>query len=135
VGVEDEKTAFEHAWESNLMTSSTPLAFPAHLEGVEELAKWARKTICAHQVAIKGTQLIGGMMLGFFLPTFGISCMNLTSLLFSHHEFSKSSFGMTPKHHFGKLSFTKSLEVNESWQTCMMVALRHMEGHLVLKSH
>jgi hypothetical protein len=61
--------------------------------------------------------------------------MNLMSLLFSHHKFSKSSFGATPKHHFGKLSFTKSLEVNKSWQTCMMVALRHMEWHLVLKPH
>jgi hypothetical protein len=43
VWVEDEKTAFEHAWESNPMTSSTPVAFPTHLGEVEELAKWVRK--------------------------------------------------------------------------------------------
>jgi hypothetical protein len=49
VWVEDERTTFEHAWESNPMTSGTPMAFPTDLGEVEELAKWVKKTICAHQ--------------------------------------------------------------------------------------
>ncbi len=47
--VEDERTTFECAWESNPMTSGTPMAFPAHLGEVMELAKWMRKAIRAHQ--------------------------------------------------------------------------------------
>jgi hypothetical protein len=49
VWVENEKTTFERAWESNPMTSSTLVPFPTHLGEVEELAKWVKKAILAHQ--------------------------------------------------------------------------------------
>ncbi len=55
--VEDERTVFEYAWESNPMTSGTPLAFPTHLEEVEELAKRVRSLIHAHQVATSNMTL------------------------------------------------------------------------------
>jgi len=54
-------------WESNPMTFGTPMQFPAHLGEVEELAKWVRKAIHAHQ-ATTSNMTIDLNLIHFFVP-------------------------------------------------------------------
>jgi hypothetical protein len=52
------------------MTFGTPMAFLAHLEKVEELAKWVRKIIYAHQVATSDTTIDQDLIHLYVPPSF-----------------------------------------------------------------
>jgi len=49
--IEGEKADFEHAWVANPITCDKPMALPAHLQEVDEMAKWVRNVIHTHQVS------------------------------------------------------------------------------------
>jgi hypothetical protein len=48
--IEGERADFEHAWATNPITCDKLMAFPTHLQEVDEMAKWVRNVICTHQV-------------------------------------------------------------------------------------
>jgi hypothetical protein len=54
---------------------------------------------------------------GFFLANFQHFLHKFDEPFVFPSQVQQSFFGVTPKHHFGELPFTKNLEVNESWQT------------------
>jgi hypothetical protein len=65
-------------------------------------------------LTIEETLLTKEMML-ISLQILGICCMNLMNLLFFPHKFNMCFSRMNPRHHVGRLSFTRSLEVDELW--------------------
>jgi hypothetical protein len=62
-------------------------------------------------LTIEETLLTKEMMLVSFLQILSICCMNFMNLLIFPHKFSKCFFGVSPRHHGGRLSFIRSLEV------------------------
>ncbi len=48
--IKGEKTDFENALATNPITCDKPVAFPTHLQEVDEMAKWVKNAICTHQV-------------------------------------------------------------------------------------
>jgi hypothetical protein len=48
--IKGEKVDFERAWVANPIRCDKPMTFLAHLQEVDEMAKWVRNTIRTHQV-------------------------------------------------------------------------------------
>jgi hypothetical protein len=68
--IKGEKVDFEHAWATNPITCDKPVAFPTHLQEVDEMAKWVRNAICTHQVGGSNMTINPNLVLLSIPPSF-----------------------------------------------------------------
>ncbi|CAM6041143.1 unnamed protein product, partial [Sphagnum compactum] len=68
--IEGEKADFEHAWVANPVTFDKLMAFPTHLQEVDEMAKRVSNAICTHQVGNFDMTINLDLALLFVPPSF-----------------------------------------------------------------
>jgi hypothetical protein len=51
-GLKGKGVQFEHAWQDDPTTCCQPIIFPSHLQEIDDMMMWVRKTICNHQVVM-----------------------------------------------------------------------------------
>jgi hypothetical protein len=68
--IEGERVDFECAWVANPITCDKLVAFPTHLQEVDEMAKWVRNAICTHQVGDSNMTIDPNLVLLLVPPSF-----------------------------------------------------------------
>ncbi len=85
--IEGERTSFEHAWVTNPITCDKSMAFPAHLQEVDEMAKWVKNAIHTHQVGSSNMTTDPNLVMFYVPPSF-------TTLRYNKMKVYKNHFGV-----------------------------------------